>query len=370
MSILVEHPGMLTTAQDLGRWGYQAMGIPVAGAMDPLSLRIGNLLLGNPENAAALECTLLGPTLRMAGEKTLLALTGADLGMKINGKEVPAWKVLELFEGDRISFSGPQGKGCRGYLCFAGGIEVPPLLGSRSTYLRGKLGGVEGRALQKGDFLSLGKPDILWERCAGLACPEELRPQNPPGGAFRVILGPQEEYFTDAGKKTFFSSEYVVSSAADRMGFRLEGPKVEHREGADIISDAIPPGAIQVPGHGEPIVMMADRQTTGGYAKIGLLAGADFGRFAQKIPGDTVRFTSISLSEGRKLLEKQEETLRELERLRASHRSRPQPEAGESKEPEIKGIAPETPHSSAKPLRGRWHITVSESHYYVEWEEL
>ncbi len=370
MSILVEHPGMLTTVQDLGRWGYQAMGIPVAGAMDPLSLRIGNLLLGNPENAAALECTLLGPTLRMGSGKTLLVLTGADLGMKINGKEVPAWKVLELVEGDRISFSGPQGKGCRGYLCLAGGIEVPPLLGSRSTYLRGKLGGFEGRALQKGDSLSLGKPDILWERCADLVCPEELRPQNPPGGAFRVILGPQEEYFTDAGKKTFFSSEYVVSSAADRMGFRLEGPKVEHREGADIISDAIPPGAIQVPGHGEPIVMMADRQTTGGYAKIGVLAGGDFGRFAQKIPGDTVRFTSISLSAGRKLLEKQEKTLRELERLRASHRSRPQPEAGESKEPEIKGIAPETPHSSAEPLRGRWHITVSESHYYVEWEEL
>ncbi len=366
MSILVEHPGMLTTVQDLGRWGYQAMGMPVSGAMDPLSLRIGNLLLGNPENAAALECTLLGPTLKVTCEKILLILTGADLGMKVDGEEAPAWKVLEVFRGNRISFSGPRGKGCRGYLCLAGGIEVPPVLESRATYLRGNLGGLEGRALRKGDHLFLGKPDILWERCTGLECPETLRPQDPPGGLFRVIPGPQEEYFTPWGMETFFSSVYTVSSAADRMGFRLEGPKVEHRQGADIVSDAIPPGAIQVPGHGEPIVMMADRQTTGGYAKIGVLAGADFGRFAQKMPGDRVHFTSISVSQGRKLLERQEEHIRELLRLRASHRSRSGSEKGRKNIEET----PENASPSPAVLRGKWKITISgNATYQVEWEE-
>ncbi len=294
MSILVEHPGMLTTVQDLGRWGYQAVGMPVAGAMDPLSLRIGNLLLGNPENAAALECTLLGPTLRIEEEKILLALTGADLGMKINGKRVSPWQVLETYRGDRISFDGPQGKGCRGYLCFSGGIEVPLVMESRSTYLRGKLGGFSGRALQKGDALVPGKPGLLWESCAGLECPEKLRPQEPPKNLFRVILGPQEEKFTSRGIETLFSSEYTVSNAADRMGFRLEGPKVEHAEGADIVSDGIPPGAIQVPGHGEPIVMMADRQTTGGYANRGAL----FGRFRKIRPENARRHGAFHLRIG------------------------------------------------------------------------
>ena len=366
MSILVEHPGMLTTIQDLGRWGYQAMGMPVAGAMDPHSLRIGNLLVGNSENLAALECTLLGPTLRITCEKTLLALTGADLGMKINGERALPWKALEVFRGDRISFEGARGKGCRGYLCFSGGMEVPLVMESRSTYLRGKLGGLSGRALQKGDALALGEPKLLWERCAGLECPENLRPQEPPKNIFRVILGPQEEKFTSRGIETFFSSEYTVSSAADRMGFRLEGPKVEHVEGADIVSDAIPPGAIQVPGHGEPIVMMADRQTTGGYAKIGVLCSGDFGRFAQKMPGDTVRFTSLSVSQGVKICEYLEEGLRELRRLRASHRSLPRPE-----KENLSAIAEDRTHEAPPEIsRGKWQITISgNATYRVEWEE-
>lgn len=366
MGILVEHPGMLTSVQDLGRWGYQALGMPVAGAMDPHSLRMGNILLGNPENAAALECTLLGPTLKITCEKTLLALTGADLKMKINHKDALPWKALEVFRGDRISFSNSREGGCRGYLCFAGGMEVPQVMESRSTYLRGKIGGFSGRALKKGDSLTLGKPDFLWERSAGLECPAELRPQEPPHNLFRVVLGPQEEKFTSRGIETFFSSEYTVSSAADRMGFRLEGPKIEHREGADIVSDAIPPGSIQVPGHGEPIVMMADRQTTGGYAKIGVLCSGDFGRFAQKMPGQKVRFTSISVSQGTEIYKKQEEKILELLRLRASYRSLPRP-----KEEDF----PVTPENninepSSGTFRGSWQITISgDATYKVEWEE-
>ena len=266
MRLSIIQPGMLTTVQDLGRWGHQAIGMPVAGAMDPMALRRGNIIVNNEQGKAALEITVMGPKLSVEGNG-IIALTGADLGLIINGEEKAAWTSHQVEDGDMVSFSGMKGDGCRAYICVGGGIDVPPLMGSRSTYIRGKIGGLEGRALKAGDVLPCGEPRILWRRTIGFSCPGTLRPSYRPDRKLSVVLGPQDSSFTDAGLETFTSSTYTISGAADRMGYRLEGPEVEHVKSADIVSDAICLGAIQIPGHGQPIAMMADRQTTGGYTK-------------------------------------------------------------------------------------------------------
>ena len=264
-------PGMLTTVQDGGRWGYQGKGMPVAGAMDLPSFRLGNILAGNDENEGALEVTLLGPTLFVAEGEGMAAVTGADLGFQVNGRPAPMWTAVAVGAGDVLSFSGPR-SGCRAYLCLSGGVDVPPVMESRSTYTRARVGGFQGRALKKGDIVRCGEPLPLWRKCEGLVCPEALRPCYLPDAPLRVVPGPQDDLFTEKGKETFYGSDYAVSNSADRMGYRMDGPEIEHTGAADIISDAIPLGAVQVPGHGKPIVMLADRQTTGGYTKIGVSA--------------------------------------------------------------------------------------------------
>ncbi|MGI6144084.1 MAG: biotin-dependent carboxyltransferase family protein [bacterium] len=300
-------PGFLTTIQDRGRHGYQAFGMPVAGAVDEFSLRIANILAGNSEGAAALEMTLLGPKLKVLAP-VKVALTGADLGARINGAEFPRWETVAVNPGDEISFTAAR-EGCRAYLAVAGGIDVPKIMGSRSTYLRGKIGGIEGRALKAGDLLSAGS---LQEKNlpVGTKLAEELIPKFSSPITLRVIPGPQEDHFTPAGLDTFFQSEYTVTTEADRMGYRLQGPTIEHREGADIISDGIPLGAVQVPGHGLPIVMLADRQTTGGYPKIATACSVDLSRIGQAKPGDTVHFVAISKEEGLQLLQARETALK------------------------------------------------------------
>lgn len=303
-------PGLLTTVQDRGRHGYQAFGMPVAGAVDEYAFRAANIILGNDENAAALELTLLGPKLKVLAD-TVIALTGADLGARLNGHELPCWQVVAVKAGDEISFAGVK-SGCRAYLAVAGGIDVPVIMGSRSTYLRGKIGGLEGRALKAGDRLSAAEPPPgVWAR-VGRRVPPQLIPTYDSPITLRVVMGPQDDHFTAAGCETFLNSEYTVTNEADRMGYRLEGPKIEHAAGADIISDGIPLGAIQVPGHGMPIVMLSDRQTTGGYPKIATVASADLYRIGQARPGDKVRFLAIKREQALQLLKRQEAGLRHL----------------------------------------------------------
>lgn len=351
-------PGMLTTVQDGGRWGYQGEGMPVAGAMDLQAFRLGNLLAGNDENTAALEVTIMGPSLTVLEGEAIIAVTGADLGFQINGSAAPLWTAVLVKAGDSLSFSGPK-RGCRAYICFSGGVDVPVVMESRSTYTRGAVGGFHGRALKKGDVIKCGEPFGLWKKCEGLECPEELRPSYEPEAPLRVIApGPQEEYFTPEGVETFYKEEYKVSASADRMGYRMEGPEIEHKDAADIISDAIPLGAVQVPGHGQPIVMLADRQTTGGYTKIGVVCSPDLAALAQRMPGMAVRFVKITLDEALNLVREEARKRDEMRRLRAKWRS-----AGEG--PAAQYVAEET-----SPSRGEAILRVDGREHRISWEEI
>lgn len=302
----VVQPGLQTTVQDLGRPGYQQFGIPTAGAMDGYALRIANRLLGNDDNAAGLEITMLGPTLRFLAD-TVMAITGGDMLPSINDREIPMWEAVVVREGDQLTFGGLRG-GCRAYLAVAGGIDVPVVLGSRSTYVRGRLGGKEGRQLKAGDVLSAGSPQkrIL----TGIRVPVGLIPlYSQEITVLRVVMGPQDEYFPAESIHTFLTEPYRMTVEMDRMGCRLEGPKLSHRNEPDIVSDAIPLGAVQVPRHGMPIIMLADRQTTGGYAKIATIISSDISKLAQTKPGDIIRFSQTSVEEAQRILDDKERKL-------------------------------------------------------------
>lgn len=289
----VKEPGLFTTVQDLGRNGYQAYGMPVAGAMDEYACKMANRLLCNEPGAAVLEMTLLGGSF-FFHQACWVAVTGAAMPISLDGKMQSNWSRFFVPAGSELSF-GYAEQGCRTYLAVQGGVEVPVILGSRSTYTRGTIGGLNGRALKTGDVLPLGACDRRLEKPLFLPVSYIPIPEERP--LVRVLLGPQAEAFTDQGVAALFSADYEISSEADRMGYRLEGPVIEHVGKADIISDALCLGAIQVPGHGQPIVMMADRQTTGGYTKIGAVIGADLGKLAQAKPGDQVRFVQCSDAE-------------------------------------------------------------------------
>ena len=317
----VRRAGMLTSVQDLGRWGFQSSGVPVAGAMDLPALRIGNAMLGNPEGAAALEVTLFGPELEVCGGGAAV-FAGADLGFSVNGRTVGSWRVVELKDGDVISFTGPK-NGCRGNLCFAGGVGVPLVMNSRSTYMRAKIGGFEGRALKNGDVLKIGEPSPLWKWLDGFTLPPELNPALPADAPLSLMMGLQEDLFTEEGRATLFSSEYTITSESDRMGCRLDGAKIEHVKGGDIVSDGVPLGAVQVPSHGMPIVMLADRQTTGGYTKIGVLTPLSIEALVQKMPGAAVRFRKASIDDGTAEQMKIAEAVRRVGELRCTYVSRP-----------------------------------------------
>lgn len=300
-AFLVEKPGVLTTVQDAGRHGYQEFGVPVAGAADEFAFQLANLLVGNPPHEAALELTMAGPVLRVL-EGGVIAVTGADMGPQLNGVPFPMWEAVRVAPGDVLAFGWAR-CGCRAYLAVAGGIDVPPVMGSRATYLRGALGGLEGRSLAEGDMLRSGAPRVPPEELAGCRIPPEHVPEEykmpPPGATWtvRVVLGPQDNHFTARGIATFLGNAYRVTAECDRMGCRLEGPPVEHLKKPDIISEGIPLGAIQVPGHGQPIIMLQDRQTTGGYAKIATVITSDLWKVAQARPGEFIRFTAVSLAE-------------------------------------------------------------------------
>lgn len=306
----VIHPGALTTVQDLGRYGYQRYGVPISGAMDKFALRVANLLVGNKKGEAALEVTILGPKLR-ALRRLRVAFTGADLSPKINGHPCSMWCSLAVEEGDLISFGAPR-SGCRAYIGISGGISVPLIMGSYATHIRLGLGGL-GRTLAKGDVIrgkEEGKGSGYSMTSYRLA--KEQIPIYTRKWVIQVILGPQQEYFTTQGLKNFLEGDYVITPESDRMGYRLRGPKVEHRLGADIITDATPPGSVQVPGDGMPIILVADGQATGGYAKIAVVITADQDKLAQARPGDTIRFQKVTIHKAHQLLTEMENRIQQI----------------------------------------------------------
>lgn len=304
--ILVNKPGLLTTVQDAGRVGYQQFGVPVSGVMDHVSHRLANLLVGNRENKAVLEITLMGPEL-IFEDDTVIAVAGGDLNAQLNGEPLALWTSIWVKAGSKLAFKGVK-KGCRAYLAVAGGVEVPSVMGSSSTYTRGKMGGYDGRALKAGDLVETGRPATSLENLAN----RSIEPQDceyPRQIRLRVIPGPQDDAFTPEGIETFYSAAYDVTNECDRMGYRLQGEKITHITGGDIISDGIAMGAIQVPGHGMPIIMMADRQTTGGYTKIANVISVDLPKMAQAKPGDQITFHRVSVEEAQALLVQQEKTI-------------------------------------------------------------
>lgn len=300
----VIRPGMLTTVQDSGRHGYQKFGLTVSGASDPYAYRIANLLVGNVQSAAALEVTLMGLELKVL-RPTIIAVTGADLDARVNGKPIPMWATVKAESGDTIKFSGCR-SGCRSYLAVTGGIDVPVVLGSRSTDTVGLIGGMDGRPLKKGDRLRTGDATVQEDELLRRRVHPGLIPEYPDQLDVRVILGPQEDAFTEQGLETFFTSTYKVSKDSDRMGCRLEGPKIEHVDDAGIISEGLFTGAVQVPQNGMPIVFLTGRPSVGGYTKIGGVISVDIPRLAQVKPGNTIRFHPCSLEEAHQLMREYE----------------------------------------------------------------
>ncbi len=290
MGIMFLNGGLLTTVQDAGRRGYQRFGLGVSGAVDVHAYIYANILVGNTHNEAVLEVTLLGPTIEFTSP-AVISITGGDLSPTLNRAPFPMYRAMRVEKGDILSF-GATRSGCRAYIAFAGGLAITPIMGSRSTYIKAELGGYEGRKLMKGDEIAFRKPGMTPPNLAWRVMEPEIF-----GGDYtvRVLMGPQEDRFTKAGIQTFLNSPYTVTNEFDRMGYRLNGEKIAHVTDGNIITDGITFGAIQVPDGGEPIIMLADRQTTGGYAKIASVINVDMPMVAQSKAGDTIRFAKTDI---------------------------------------------------------------------------
>ncbi len=300
MTIEILDPGFLTTVQDGGRRGYERFGVPVSGAMDWFALQAANRLAGNPAGAAGLEIGLSGCILR-AHSDCLIAVAGAGFDLLVQGRLLPAWTAVVLRRGWVAQLVQRPG-GCWAVLAVSGGIRIPAVMGSCATYLRGKLGGVQGRALQRGDVLEIGEPPDSFLSLAGRSLARPFRPDYGNTPLVEVLAGPQFERFTAQAVETFFNHEYEVAPDSDRMGYRLQGPPLQQVNGADILSDGLVMGAIQVPASGQPLVMMADRPATGGYTKIACVISADLPLLAQCPPGlGRVRFrlTTVEAAQAR-----------------------------------------------------------------------
>ncbi len=309
MGIRILKGGMLTTVQDLGRTGYQSQGINTSGVMDVRSFKLANLILDNPENEAVLECTPIGPTLEFTSV-TIIAITGGDFQPTINGEPVNMYKALYVNKGDVLKF-GSARTGSRGYIAFGSYLGIPVVMGSRSTNLKCHQGGFKGRKLEAGDYIGFRK------KCQYLPffLSRQIKPDSfeSEEAVLRVVMGPQDDMFSRQGIETFLTSEYTVTSEFDRMGCRLDGAFIAPKERSDIISDGITFGSIQVPSHGKPIVLLADRQTTGGYAKIATVASVDLPQLVQRKTDHRIRFQAITVEEAQRLYLNE---INELERLR------------------------------------------------------
>ncbi|QKY70340.1 biotin-dependent carboxyltransferase family protein [Lentibacillus sp. CBA3610] len=301
--------GLQTTVQDLGRQGLQQYGVVASGAMDPFALQVANVLVGNRRDEAALEIALMGPELDVLSS-AVIAICGADLSPAINGKRAPMWKSFKVQAGDRITFGRPVA-GVRAYLAVAGGYDVPVVMGSKSTYERANLGTVIEKDMTINGF------DVSAHHGVGLIDREIPQYANP--AHIRVVKGPDTDRFTEKGIETFYRQEHIVSPESDRMGYRLKSTEIPHKNGADIWSDAIPFGTIQVPANGQPIIMMADRQTTGGYTRIATVISVDLPKVSQLPPNSSIQFQPVNVNEAQKLAVNEEKFLGGLSLTSLTH---------------------------------------------------
>ena len=324
MAMHVVFPGPRTTIQDRGRLGYQNSGFAPSGFIDRVASHMANVLVENDDSEAVIEFCLIGPILRF-DEEVNIAVCGGDFEIIVQGRTYPANKAVHVPAGETVRIM-TNTVGTYGSIAVGGGLDIPEVMGSRSTNLRCGIGGYMGRSLMAGDVIGLrnpenGKKDLSWRWV-----PERrlVAPGDTAITKVRVIPGPQEDMFTEEGIKTFYESSYVISNQSDRMGFRLNGPQVEAVDGYDILSDGIVNGSIQISGTGEPIVMMADRQTTGGYAKIASLINVDIPLFAQLRPGQMVQFVRCSVQEAQRLIREYDSAWKEhLRRLDEGFRIQP-----------------------------------------------
>ena len=303
----VLHPGVHTTIQDLGRPGFMKYGTPASGVADRFSARVANFLVGNSPGAALLEITLFRLEL-LALNDLAIAVTGGNLSPLVNGNPLPMWQNYFLKKGDRVAFRARK-QGFRAYLAVQGGFSGQKFLGSRSVFARGLM----GSTLKASEVLETGSAGAKPPSPKSLA--KNMIPPFPSSHLLRVILGPQEDRFTPTGIETFLSSEYRVSPQSDRMGYRLRGPHIEHLKGADIISEPIARGAIQVPGDGLPILLLWDAQVSGGYTKIANIISTDLDRMAQVMPGESLRFRAVTLEEAHELLRKESADFEQVRRF-------------------------------------------------------
>jgi biotin-dependent carboxylase-like uncharacterized protein len=303
-AIQVQAPGLFTTVQDLGREGFGTLGVSPSGAADPISLRVGNRLVGNPEDAAALEMTLLGGAF-LFPEGAVLALSGSDFGATLDHVAVDPWMSFAARPGQTLRL-GPTRSGARSYLCVQGGIAVEPFLGSASTHTLSGLGGFEGRPLRKGDVLSIATASLPYRRRT--VAPRILS-RLSPRKILRCTPGPQSEWFPESSQHVFYNSTYRVAEESNRMGLRLEGPSVLVSSGCHMITEGVSLGAIQVPGGGSPIILFVEQQTTGGYPKIANVISADLTSVGQLRPRDEIRFERVTFEVARALFQEQEQLL-------------------------------------------------------------
>jgi biotin-dependent carboxylase-like uncharacterized protein len=302
-------PGPHTTIQDFGRVGYRDIGVPVSGALDGIALALANALVGNAENAPALEMLMQGPILEVMAASVRISLVGDTRTLDVagtNSRRVPSGQSVRLVRGERLSVGALEQSACA-YLAVEGGLDAPPCLGSASTYTRARLGGFQGRALAPGDVLPIRQEDVAARSEQMLATIDDYHSDRP----IRVVLGPQLDYFTEDAVRTLLSATYTVSARADRMGYRLDGPTLTHAKGSNIVSDGIAVGSIQVPGSGQPIVLLADAQTTGGYPKIATVISADVPRVGRRRPGDPIRFAAVTQGQAETIRREQAQNLRQ-----------------------------------------------------------
>ncbi|BCG58842.1 biotin-dependent carboxyltransferase family protein [Paenibacillus sp. URB8-2] len=321
MSITIHKPGLLATVQDLGRTGYGKYGIIVSGAMDRFAHRTANWLAGNDDGAAALEITLSGFAAEFEQDHWV-AITGGNMTPVIDGRAVPMWRPVFVRKGSRLVLRQPV-SGCRAYLAVSGGVDVPEVMGSRSTYLRAGIGGFEGRALRAGDELAVGPARHGASPPAGggsfyavpWAIPWSLLPAYSQKPAIRVIRGRQWDDFTLRSRQAFLQSSFHVTPQSDRMGYRLSGPSLELESPREYLSEAVALGTVQIPADGQPIVLMADRQTLGGYPKIAQVISADLPVMAQAAPGGHIAFREVSPEEAESLFIREERKLKRLKTM-------------------------------------------------------
>lgn len=306
MKLTILSPGPLTTVQDSGRFGALGKGFSPGGAMDMDAMTVANLLVGNAPGVGVLEMTMLGITARFDCESAI-ALTGADMSARLNDRPIARYASVAVHPGDVLTM-GAASRGMRAYLAVTGGFDLPLVMGSVSTNLKCALGGFQGRKLKTGDELPLNQSGAPF-------LPRQVSPPEdyPDCISLRVLLGPQDDAFTQKGIDTFLGCEYTVTDKADRMGIRLSGEIIESKNGVDILSDGIAAGSVQIPASGTPIIMMADRQTTGGYAKIATVISADLSRAAQARPGTRIRFARVTEAEAIRLRRDAEKKQKQLE---------------------------------------------------------